>query len=73
MELRRHDPDDIKTALRGGEEYDTSAKGRRVFGEGVYRILKHDDDRDHEGKGKVNTRLVYKLEFPSEDEENYEP
>ncbi|XP_060204724.1 uncharacterized protein LOC132632699 [Lycium barbarum] len=61
--------DDVKAALKG-EEYDTSTRGHRVVaparavGEGIYRILKHNP------KKRVHTHLVYKLEFPAEDEKN---
>ncbi|KAK3430996.1 hypothetical protein EUGRSUZ_E02226 [Eucalyptus grandis] len=51
------------------EEYDTSTRGHhhtvaaRALGEGVYRILRH------KSKGKkAHTHLIYKLEFPPEDE-----
>ncbi|KAK3430925.1 hypothetical protein EUGRSUZ_E02613 [Eucalyptus grandis] len=60
--------DDIKSALKA-EEYDTSTRGHRhtaaarALGEGVYRILRH------KSKGKkAHTHLIYKLEFPPEDE-----
>ncbi|KAL3739701.1 hypothetical protein ACJRO7_021032 [Eucalyptus globulus] len=60
--------DDVKSALKA-EEYDTSTRGHRhtaaarALGEGVYRILRH------KSKGKkAHTHLIYKLEFPSEDE-----
>lgn len=53
------------------EEYDTKTKGHRhtsaarALGEGIYRILRH-----KEGKKKPHTHLIYKLEFPPEDECN---
>ncbi|KAM0959518.1 hypothetical protein ACFX15_024091 [Malus domestica] len=46
--------DDVKTALQGA----------RALGEGVYRILRH------EGGKKHHTHLIYKLEFPPENESN---
>ncbi|GAA0157189.1 hypothetical protein LIER_43396 [Lithospermum erythrorhizon] len=61
--------DDIKDALKG-EEYDTATRGHRhnpparALGEGVYRILRH-----VKGRNK-HTHLIYKLEFPPEDEKN---
>ncbi|XP_038895444.1 uncharacterized protein LOC120083676 [Benincasa hispida] len=63
------DVQDIKNALQGGE-YDTSTRGHRhisaarALGEGIYRILRHNP------KNKYHTHLIYKLEFPSEDEKN---
>ncbi|CAB4302615.1 unnamed protein product [Prunus armeniaca] len=62
--------DDVKTALQG-EEYDTKTEGHRhtsaarALGEGIYRIVRH-----KEGKKKPHTHLIYKLEFPPEDENN---
>ncbi|KAL3739657.1 hypothetical protein ACJRO7_020988 [Eucalyptus globulus] len=60
--------DDVKSALKA-EEYDTFTRGHRhtaaarALGEGVYRILRH------KSKGKkAHTHLIYKLEFPPEDE-----
>ncbi|XP_039170735.1 uncharacterized protein LOC104446674 [Eucalyptus grandis] len=60
--------DDVKSALKA-EEYDTSTRGHphtaaaRALGEGVYRILRH------KSKGKkAHAHLLYKLEFPPEDE-----
>ncbi|KAK3430852.1 hypothetical protein EUGRSUZ_E02270 [Eucalyptus grandis] len=60
--------DDVKSALKA-KEYDTSTRGHRhtaaarALGEGVYRILRH------KSKGKkAHTHLIYKLEFPPEDE-----
>ncbi|KAK3431032.1 hypothetical protein EUGRSUZ_E02934 [Eucalyptus grandis] len=60
--------DDVKSDLKA-EEYDTSTRGHphtaaaRALAEGVYRILRH------KSKGKkAHTHLIYKLEFPSEDE-----
>ncbi|WOG87227.1 hypothetical protein DCAR_0206450 [Daucus carota subsp. sativus] len=70
VELVTKKLDDIKDALRG-QEYDTATKGRRknsdarAFGEGVYRILKHEL-----GNGKMHTHLIYKLEFPGGDKRN---
>ncbi|XP_009775895.1 uncharacterized protein [Nicotiana sylvestris] len=61
--------DDVKAALKG-EEYDTSTRGHRVVaparavGEGIYRILRHNPGK------RMHTHLVYKLEFPAEDEKN---
>ncbi|XP_015571181.1 uncharacterized protein LOC8259943 isoform X2 [Ricinus communis] len=61
--------DDVKNAL-GGEEYDTSTRGHRhkyparALGEGIYRILRHNPFK------RMHTHLVYKLEFPPEDEGN---
>ncbi|KAK3431027.1 hypothetical protein EUGRSUZ_E02947 [Eucalyptus grandis] len=62
--------DDVKSALKA-EEYDTSTRGHhhtaaaRALGEGIYRILRH------KSKGKkAHTHLIYKLEFPPEDEKN---
>lgn len=51
------------------DEYDTSSKGHRrnsparALGEGIYRILRHKVPSK-----KTHTHLVYKLEFPPEDE-----
>ncbi|XVE89301.1 hypothetical protein DITRI_Ditri19aG0191500 [Diplodiscus trichospermus] len=59
----------VKTALEG-DEYDTSTRGhRRIFparavGEGVYRVVRHNS-----GKSKMHTHLIYKLEFPPENED----
>ncbi|KAK6267825.1 hypothetical protein QUC31_011985 [Theobroma cacao] len=56
---------------KGRQEYDTSTRGHRrnfparAVGEGVYRILRHNS-----GKKKMHTHLIYKIEFPPEDEEN---
>jgi hypothetical protein len=53
------------------DEYDTSTKGHRrntparAVGEGIYRILRHKPPSK-----KTHTHLVYKLEFPPEDERN---
>lgn len=61
--------EDVKTALKG-EEYDTATKGHRhnsparALGEGVYRILRHNPGK------RMHTHLIYKLEFPPEDEKN---
>ncbi|CAN6707526.1 unnamed protein product [Malus baccata var. baccata] len=46
--------DDVKTALQRA----------RALGEGVYRILRH------EGGKKHHTHVIYKLEFPLENESN---
>ncbi|KAI6705706.1 hypothetical protein NL676_008668 [Syzygium grande] len=60
--------DEVKSALKA-EEHDTSTRGHRhtvaaiALGEGVYRILRHKS----RGK-KAHTHLIYKLEFPPEDE-----
>ncbi|KAD0968773.1 hypothetical protein E3N88_43492 [Mikania micrantha] len=57
---------DVKDALKE-EEYDTKTRGHRhkpaarALGEGVYRILRHNNKSK-----KMHTHLVYKLEFPSE-------
>ncbi|KAI3936733.1 hypothetical protein MKW92_043048 [Papaver armeniacum] len=62
--------DDVKTALKG-EEYDTATRGHRhtsparALAEGIYRILRHKP-----GGKKTHTHLIYKLEFPPEDEKN---
>ncbi|GFZ11619.1 hypothetical protein Acr_23g0000040 [Actinidia rufa] len=55
------------------EEYDTSTKGHRcksparALGEGIYRILRHSTASG----GKItHTHLIYKLEFPPENEKN---
>ncbi|MCL7023010.1 hypothetical protein MKW94_003835 [Papaver nudicaule] len=62
--------DDVKTALKG-EEYDTATRGHRhtsparALAEGIYRILRHKP-----GSKKNHTHLIYKLEFPPEDEKN---
>ncbi|XP_052175933.1 uncharacterized protein LOC127790450 [Diospyros lotus] len=59
--------EDVKTALKG-EEYETSTRGHRrnsparALGEGVYRILRH------ESRKRTHTHLIYKLEFPPEEE-----
>lgn len=61
--------EDVKVALQG-EEYDTATKGHRknsparAFGEGVYRMLRH------QVGNKMHTHLIYKLEFPGENEKN---
>lgn len=61
--------DDVKNALKG-DEYDTATRGHRhnpparALAEGIYRILRHNPGK------KVHTHLVYKLEFPSENENN---
>ncbi|XP_022723811.1 uncharacterized protein LOC111280661 [Durio zibethinus] len=61
--------EDVKTALK--EEYDNSKRGHRskfparAVGEGVYRIVRHNS-----GKNKMHTHLIYKLEFPPENEES---
>ncbi|XP_057473304.1 uncharacterized protein LOC130761766 [Actinidia eriantha] len=64
--------EDLKNALKG-EEYDTSTKGHRrksparALGEGIYRILRHSTASG----GKItHTHLIYKLEFPPENEKN---
>ena len=60
----------VKT-LCAAEEYDTSTRGHRrkfparAVGEGVYRVVRHNS-----GKNKMHTHLIYKLEFPPENEEN---
>ncbi|KAL6134829.1 hypothetical protein ACLB2K_067057 [Fragaria x ananassa] len=70
VELVTTNIDDVKSSLQG-EEYDTKTKGHRhtsaarALGEGIYRILRH-----KEGKKKPHTHLIYKLEFPPEDECN---
>ncbi|XWS19218.1 hypothetical protein CRYUN_Cryun32bG0112000 [Craigia yunnanensis] len=70
VELVTKKIEDVKTALKG-EEYDTSTRGHRrqfpakVVGEGVYRVVRHNS-----GKKKMHTHLIYKLEFPPENEEN---
>ncbi|KAL3520930.1 hypothetical protein ACH5RR_019079 [Cinchona calisaya] len=61
--------EDVKTALKG-EEYDTKTRGHRhteparALAEGVYRILRHNPGK------RMHTHLVYRLEFPPEDEKN---
>ncbi|KAL5554183.1 hypothetical protein UlMin_041584 [Ulmus minor] len=61
--------EDVKNALKG-EDYETSTRGHRhnsdarAVGEGIYRILRHD-----KGK-KIHTHLIYKLEFPPNNEKN---
>ncbi|CAI9091425.1 OLC1v1026458C1 [Oldenlandia corymbosa var. corymbosa] len=61
--------DDVKASLKG-EEYDTKTRGHRqteparALGEGIYRILRHNPGK------RMHTHLVYKLEFPPEDEKN---
>ncbi|KAB1218230.1 hypothetical protein CJ030_MR3G026110 [Morella rubra] len=63
--------DDVKNALKE-EEYDTSTRGRRhrpsarALGEGIYRIVRHKAGR------RTHTHLVYKLEFPQEENESQE-
>ncbi|KAI3974466.1 hypothetical protein MKX01_017959 [Papaver californicum] len=53
------------------EEYDTATRGHRhtsparALAEGIYRILRHKP-----GGKKTHTHLIYKLEFPPEDEKN---
>lgn len=53
------------------DEYDTSTKGHRrnagarALGEGIYRIIKHHDNKKR-GSKKAHTHLIYKLEFPRE-------
>ena len=50
-------------------EYETWTRGHRhisaarAVGEGIYRLVRHN-------KADTHTHLIYKLEFPSEDEEN---
>ncbi|CAN4088178.1 unnamed protein product [Withania somnifera] len=74
---RKSLPDPSKTkghrpywAALKGEEYDTSTRGHRAVaparavGEGIYRILRHNPNK------RMHTNLVYKLEFPAEDEKN---
>ncbi|XVF86251.1 hypothetical protein PTKIN_Ptkin18bG0025600 [Pterospermum kingtungense] len=62
--------EDVKTALKG-DEYDTSTRGHRrissarAAGEGVYGVVRHNS-----GNNKMHTHLIYKLEFPPEEEEN---
>ncbi|CAA3000390.1 Hypothetical predicted protein, partial [Olea europaea subsp. europaea] len=62
--------EDIKLALKG-EEYDTATRGNRhkpparALAEGIYRILRH-----NRGGKRMHTHLVYKLEYPPEDEKN---
>lgn len=61
--------EDVKAALKG-EEYDTNTRGHRrteparALAEGVYRILRHSPRK------RMHTHLVYRLEFPPEDEKN---
>lgn len=56
--------------MGGAGEYDTSTRGHRhisgarALGEGIYRILRHNQ------KNNYHTHLIYKLEFPSADEKN---
>ncbi|XP_004303792.1 PREDICTED: uncharacterized protein LOC101306358 [Fragaria vesca subsp. vesca] len=70
VELVTTNIDDVKSSLQE-EEYDTKTKGHRhtsaarALGEGIYRILRH-----KEGKKKPHSHLIYKLEFPPEDEYN---
>ncbi|KAF7843111.1 uncharacterized protein G2W53_000016 [Senna tora] len=70
VEMVTTDAEDVKAALKG-EEYETKSRGHRHssdargVGEGVYRILRHKAS----GHSHMHTHLVYKLEFPSEDEE----
>lgn len=58
------------------EEYDTSSRGHRhnpparPLGEGVYRILRHINPGGR--KRSMHTHLIYKLEFPSQDD-HHEP
>ncbi|KAM7459477.1 hypothetical protein LguiA_036471 [Lonicera macranthoides] len=60
----------VKTALKG-DEYDTPTKGHRwnagarALGEGIYRIIKHQDNEKW-GSKKAHTHLIYKLKFPRE-------
>ncbi|XP_024971534.1 uncharacterized protein LOC112510367 isoform X2 [Cynara cardunculus var. scolymus] len=67
---------DVKNALKG-EEYDTKTRGHRhkpparALGEGVYRILKH--HIRPEDKKKMHTHLIYKLQFPAEDDDQNQP
>lgn len=64
VEMVTHDPKRIVDAL-GEEEYETKTRGTRhrpaarPAGEGVYRIVRHDD----------HTHLVYALELPDEPDE----
>ncbi|XP_059458306.1 uncharacterized protein LOC132187896 [Corylus avellana] len=68
VEMATTNIEDVKNALKG-DEYDTSTKGHRrnaparAVGEGIYRILRHKPPSK-----KTHTHLVYKLEFPPEDE-----
>ncbi|OWM81930.1 hypothetical protein CDL15_Pgr007969 [Punica granatum] len=67
--------EDAKTALRG-EEYDTATRGHRhspparAVGEGIYRILRHNTSSGTKSSKKAHTHLIYRLEFPGEDNEN---
>ncbi|KAI4387510.1 hypothetical protein MLD38_005338 [Melastoma candidum] len=67
--------DDVKEALRG-EDYDTLTRGHRhttearAVGEGIYRILRHKSAGKGKSSSRNHTHLVYKLEFPREDEKN---
>ncbi|XP_048318176.2 uncharacterized protein LOC107428086 [Ziziphus jujuba] len=69
VEMVTTDVHHVKTALKG-EEYDTSTRGHRhnsparALGEGIYRILRHNPVK------RMHTHLIYKLEFPPEDEKN---
>ena len=53
-------------------EYDTSTRGHRrklparAVGEGVYRIVRHNSAKNN----KMHTHLIYKLEFPPQEESN---
>ncbi|CAA6671185.1 unnamed protein product [Spirodela intermedia] len=62
VEMVTKDPEDLKTALRGGVRDGDSGRRRRAparaLAEGVYRILRHKRRSD------AHTHLVYRLEFP---------
>ncbi|XP_022956009.1 uncharacterized protein LOC111457833 isoform X1 [Cucurbita moschata] len=66
---------DVKAALQEGE-YDSSTRGHRhisaarAVGEGIYRLVRHKQPDTQKSKKSYHTHLIYKLEFPSEDEEN---
>lgn len=61
--------EDVRTALEG-EEYESKTRGHRhteparALAEGVYGILRHNPGK------RMHTHLVYKLEYPPEDERN---
>ncbi|XP_019447620.1 PREDICTED: uncharacterized protein LOC109350775 [Lupinus angustifolius] len=66
--------DHVKSALKR-QEYETSTRGHRhtsearAVGEGIYRIVRH----ERGGKRTQHTHLIYKLEFPSGENEKREP
>lgn len=71
VEMVTTNADHVKNALKGGE-YETKSRGKRhtsdarALGEGIYRILRH----KAESEKRSHTHLIYKLEFPGEDEKN---